>query len=548
MGLLKPTNRTIFKKYFHYCVYIFPLVFLCSGLNFNYPKFANDPHYVYLVNSAVLSEGKAVGYIDHPGTTVMQIGAATIAGIHLFSGSGNESKINHVIRDPEKFMGGIRMVIVILNSLILLLLGWVALKKTGSVWLSLLLQVSTLISANSLDHIWTKLSPEPLLFFVTGIFVLTIVLYYFEKDKNQWKYVLFFSLVTGAGLGTKVTFLPLIVIPLIILPTFKKKLGYLLGIVPAFVLFTIPAIPEYKGMYFWMRNLFQHTGIYGSGEKGIIDVQTYFPNIIRIFEINPVILFIVVTGILVLLTHYLLNRNKETNWDARFLCGIIGTFILGTLLVAKHHKEHYIIPILLLNGIGLYFILNIINTIFQSKILNTILLPIVVTIYIFIVGMNQPNKMKAINQDYKAANFEIDAANFLIEHYYPDFTRINYYTFSLNKFTALKFGNDFSKQKILSQLTDMYPHTYFYEFSSDQFINWNQKVQLSEITERHGNKILLLNGPSDDETVKEIRDRGFPLIRIYDGIVQNLYILDSLDYVSNIKDEKYVLKNNVVLN
>ena len=369
---------------------------------------------------------------------------------------------------------------------------------------------------------------------------LPILLYYFERDKNQWKYVLFFSLIIGAGLGTKVTFLPLIMVPLIILPTFKKKLVYIAGIVPAFVLFTIPAIPEYKEMFFWMRNLFRHTGIYGSGEKGIIDSQTYFPNIIRIFESNPIFVFVVVAGIVVLLIHYWLNRKKETNWDSRFLCGIIGTFIFGILLVAKHHKDHYIIPVLLLNGIALYFIINIINNIFQSKILNSILLPFAVIIYIFMVGLHQPNKLIAINQDYKAANFEIAATNFLIEQNYTDFTRINYYTFSLNKFTALKFGNDYTKQKTLSNLTSMYPYTYFYELSSDQFLNWNQKVHLRDIIEIHGNKILLINGPSDDETAMEIGKHGFPLKKIYKGTVQNLYILDSLKYLSLVKEEQYV--------
>lgn len=529
--------------YKKFLILLLPVIFLWSGINFNRAKYANDPNYIYLMNALCICNGKSVGNTDNPGTTVMQISAATMAVMHLFSNPENESLTNHVIRNPEKFVEGARIVFVILNSLVLFLLGWVAIKKSASVWLAILLQISTFVSSNTLDHVWTKLSPEPLLFFVTGVYVLILLYYYFEKDKNKWKYVLLFSLVAGAGLGTKATFLPLIILPLIVLPTFQKKIGYLVGIVPAFVLFTIPAVPEYKHMFFWFRDLIRHKGIYGHGGNGFIDIKTYFPNLINILENNLLITLVLGLGIVALGTSYLLKRKSETNNDRRFLVGLIATIIFGILLVAKHHKEHYLLPVLLLSGITTYFMLKLIEDIFDSKILHFLLLPAVVTLLICIVTIYQPVKMHNISQKYKSSNEEITSTNLLMDRDYAAYVRINYYTFSLNKFTALKFGDDYAKVKILPYLMKMYPNTYFYDFPGNHFYNWNREIQLKDIVRLYGNKILLVNGPNDHSTVEKIREAGFPLNKIYSGRVQNLYVLDTLNYVTSGRIEKERIGN-----
>ena len=240
-------------KYLRYIVFIIPVIFLLAGLNMHKAKYANDPEYIYLVNAVAICDGKFVGHIDNPGTTVMQLGAATIAIKHLFSNSEKETLVNNVFKEPDQFVRAIRLVFLILNSFVLLLLGWVAINKTKSLWVAILLQATTFITSNTLDHIWTKMSPEPILFLITCLYVIAILYFYAEKEKNRWKYVLLFALLAGAGLATKATFLPLIVFPFVVLPTVKKKIFYIIGIIPSFVLFTIPAIPEYEGMYYCFR-------------------------------------------------------------------------------------------------------------------------------------------------------------------------------------------------------------------------------------------------------------------------------------------------------
>lgn len=537
------------SAFIKYVVIIFPLIFLWAGLNFNRNNYPNDPEYIYLMNALCICDGQSVGHIDNPGTTLMQVGAGSIGLMHLFSNPNNETIVEQVLRNPDKFVDGIRIVIVVLNSLFLLLLGWIVFRKTKSVWRALFLQAGTFLSVYILDVTWAKFSPEPLLFFVTGIYVILVFCFYHEQEKDQWKYVIRFALIMGAGLATKATFLPLFILPLFILQSIKKKIYYLLGIMPSFVLFTIPAIPEYDRMFFWFRDMISHAGIYGHGEKAIIDTKTYIPNIQSILSFYPGFTILLVTGMITLCVGYFFRKRKNVCEDLKFLAGLLLTFIAGILLVAKHYGgNHYLIPVLLLSGITLYIILNIIKHIFEYEALNSFLLPVIGTAFIGFIAWNHPSKMIISNKQYKTASEEIDSVNVWLEKDYASYTHINYYIYSLNKFTGLKFGSDYAKGKMYPYLKKLFPKTYFYELSSDTYLNWNLRTTLQDIVEMNGKKILLLNGPSDSTQIAEMEQLGFPLKMVYKGDAQNIYILDTLKYTPPARDKMQQIGSAIIFN
>lgn len=496
-------------------------------------KYANDPEYIYLVNATAICDGKFVGHIDNPGTTVMQLGAATIALKHLFSNPNNEPLVEHVFKEPDQFVSSIRFLFLILNTLVLFFLGWFAIKKTGSVWIAILLQASTFITSNTLDHVWTKMSPEPVLFFVTGLYVIAILFFYAEKEKNNWKYVLIFALLAGAGLGTKATFLPLVIFPFVVIPTFKKKISYTLGILPSFVLFTIPAIPEYENMYWWFRGLIGHSGKYGHGEKGIIDTETYFPNIIKIFENNPIFGTVFLLGLLIVIISILIFfiKKKKISWDIRFLAGLVATTGFGVLLVAKHyHFNHYLIPVLLLTGISVVFVLKILLNANSLFIIKRLVLPILVVALVTFLAWTQPEKMKYSSDGYRITNEEMDSTNLILEHDYPDYARIYFYPFSFYRQSALNFGDVYTKRQMLPYLKKLYPNTYFYDFYWNRMQYWNADVTLEDVIEFNGNKVLMVGGPRDEKMVEELGKRGIPLKKIYGGRIQAYYEIDTVKY------------------
>jgi hypothetical protein len=520
-------------KYIRFSVLILPFLFLWIGLNFNLAKFGNDPNYVYLVNALAICDGKDVGYIDHPGTTVIQIGAATIAVQHLISNPENEPLVQHVLKDSHAFVAGIRNVLLFLNAIGLFLLGWLSVKKTGSVWVALLLQAFAFITTNTLDHAWTKISPEPLLFFLISIYAVAILYFYYEKQPNSWKYVVVFSVLAGAGLATKATFLPVAVFPFVVLPTLKKKFIYLAGIIPSFVFFTIPIIPEYKNMYFWFRNLSSHSGIYGHGEKGFIDFNTYFPNILKIIENNFIFAAVLFAGVIIVvpILFQFLKKKKPMSREALFLTGLVISSALGILMVAKHyHANHYLIPVLQLTGISTFFTVKIILKANLPDTVKKFSWPAITIVLILFLAWKQPPIIQYIDKGYRMTNEEMDATNAMLEQEYPDYTRVYYYPNSLNPYSALNFGDVYCKRQFLPQIKSLYPNIYFYHSFEKRIKNWNAEIKPAELVKRFGNRILLTGGPRHEQEAAEISRNGFPLKNIYKGRVQTIYELDTLRF------------------
>lgn len=529
------------NKYVKYLVIVIPVLFVLFGSRMELAKFGNDPNYVYLVNATALCNGENVGYIDHPGTTMMQISALTIAVQHLLSNPESQTLTEHVLNDSHTFILSIRNVMLALNALILLLLGWVAFKKTKSIWPALLLQVSTFLTANTLDHVWTKVSPEPFLFFMTAVYVMAILYFYFAKDKNSWKHVAMFSLAVGAGLATKATFLPLVILPFLVLPTFKRKFVFLAGLIPSFVLFTIPIISEYKFMYYWFLGLIGHSGIYGHGEKGFIDFSTYFPNLLQIVVNNWLFALVVLVGAIVAVASIIQTSKRKTSlsWEVKILFGLAASMGFGILLVAKHyHVNHYLVPVLLLSGITLYFIWLILQQNFNNKILNKFGLPAVLVFLTVFLAFTQPAKMKYANDGYKLTNTEMDDTNAMMERDYPDYRKVYYYPNSLNQYSALNFGDVYSRRRMLSNIKAVHGDTYFYHSIEKRIKNWNVEVSVADIIREHGNKILLVGGPRDSKEVAELWINEFPVQEIYKGRIQAIYVLDTLRYNQLILDKE----------
>ncbi len=533
------------NKIFRFSIILFPLFFLWLGFNVELAKFGNDPNYVYLVNSTALCDGVGVGYIDHPGTTVMQIGAITIGITHLINNPENQTLVDHVFTDSHLFILSIRNVLMVLNSIVLLLLGWIAYKKTDSVWVALLLQGSTFITSNTLDHVFTKVSPEPFLFFLTAVFVIVVLWFYADNNKNSWKYVIVFSLLIGAGLATKATFLPLAIFPLIVLPTLKKKLAYSVGVIPSFVLFTIPIIPEYEQMYYWFRRLMSHSGTYGHGKKGFIDIHTYFPDLLRIFQNNPIFGFVLLLGIVVVIIAVSgqIKKKSKIPWDIKILTALVASAGFGVLMVAKHyHSNHYLIPDLLLSGVILFFIHKVFE---RKKILPGVvkyeIQTIDIALVLFILLVQIPN-VNYFNEGYKITNEEMDSTNAMIEKDYAGYTKIYYYPNSLNPYSALNFGDVYTRRRMLPQIKKVLGSRYFYHSFEKTIKNWDTEIYLEDLIKQYGNKIILMGGPHDNKTAGEISRQGFPLQQIYKGRIQTIYILDTLQY-NRSKENKI---NNIV--
>ena len=102
----------------------------------------------------------------------------------------------------------------------------------------------------------------------------------FNKNltKSARWYMIALALVSGFGMATKLTFLPLLIIPLFVLQKLRNKIGFLFLTGISFILWTWPIIPQYKTLCEWYYRILTHTGYYGLGNVGIINLEVYLEN------------------------------------------------------------------------------------------------------------------------------------------------------------------------------------------------------------------------------------------------------------------------------
>lgn len=363
------------------------LVFLISISLKNYqgPYFTNyqsDPSYVYLISSLNLSQlsGYGVTHIDHPGTPVQVIGALVIRVVYFFTGQEN-SLAQEVLFNPEKYLDSICCTFLFLNCFGLFILGAVAYNVYSNVIISLLLQSVPLTSVKIIS-LFTFVMTENFLFFVVCIFISALILFINIQDtkiKRYLRYVILIGIISGLGISTKITFIPLIVISLMLFRGIKYKLLFLLFTVLSFLFFVLPAISAANIDYFtrWISDLLIHSERYGKGAPTIIDQSSYLYNIKRIF-IAEWFFGLAYFSVILSLISCLIANFKNASVKIRFLftndikyklaLGIFAAMTLQILIVAKHYGENYMFPVLAMSVFAIFISFSILTDSFGNKL------------------------------------------------------------------------------------------------------------------------------------------------------------------------------------
>lgn len=508
---------------------IFPVIFLYFGYNFHRCTYGFDPEYAYLMNGLMINNCDYVGHTDNPGTTVQTYSAVIQRIAHLF-GSENELQTD-VLKNPDYFIEWGRKGFNILNSIMILLLGLIVFRFTGNLFSSLIIQITPFLSSNLLEHAWARFSPEPMLVIATNLMIIALIYYHYSKNKEYKYFPWIFGAISGFGLATKATFLPLVIIPLLVLISMPVKKTYLKAIVPSFIFFTIPAIPAYPQMLAWFFRLFTHTGVYGKGNAGLIDPGKYFSDLLLIFK-NNIALTISVALALILII-FLITKKPLKVWfkendKFRLIFALFSAQIIGILMVAKHyHSNHYLIPVLALNGLMIIFLIQL--TLEHFHYIRRISFVTVFVLIVMIAGsaFNIPY-MKYADWGYVISDEETFKIEKRLKTDFPEYVKTNYLD-RINKYSALRWGNDYSRSKFNDALAFNYPEALFYDFGRNSFQNWHGDITLDEFLKKYGKKILLIDGPFSQEEIIRVRDKSLFLNKKYIGRIHNIYEIDTTD-------------------
>lgn len=312
-----------------------------------------DPDYAYLLNALSIDELAAPTHTQHPGMPAQELGAVLMISAHTLHPAGFASTREHVLARPEPFLRLWRWVDLGLCAAALLAGGLFVWKTTGSPAAGVLFQLTPLLSTATLFSL-SRVQAEPLaLALGTGAGAIIVAL---ASDAARWetrRTTAVLGAFAGLGLATKVIFAPFLLVCLVVLSGRSRRL---FGAAAAAVcgLALIPAYPTLLDNARWYRELIVHTGYYGGGRPGLVDLDT-FPGNLRLLlweEWAAFALGLMGFGLGLALARAT-PADPSRKGAARALLASGLAQVAWLCIVAKHARVRYLLPVVPLAGISL---------------------------------------------------------------------------------------------------------------------------------------------------------------------------------------------------
>ena len=313
------------------------------------------------------------------------------------------------------------------------------------------------------------------------------------------------ALVSGFGMATKLTFVPLLIIPLLVLPELRNKIWFLFLTVLSFVFWTWPIISQYEVLFNWYYNIITHTGFYGNGIPGILYLPNYFNNIINLCLLNPLLFLIwfFSAGFILRFGCFSAGGDKAAKkvvWQDtsfRTLAAVAAAQMFAVLIVAKHPAGWYLAPVFSLSGFMLFLTflylqkINYFNNFNFKKGVFFIGIILLFSCVWRIVEIRNLFMQKLQIREESLAVYQ------KVESDYKDYLKI-YCLFdasygpSSSPVSALGFGDFFVNEGRYSEhLRKIYGNSYFYNALDKTFYVWAEEFSIEKIILRgNGNRIV----------------------------------------------------------
>lgn len=313
-----------------------------------------DPDYFYLLDAVNVVNLATPGHVHHPGTTVQWLGALILKAVHPLSGGA--AIADAVLADPERHLRLIGNAFVVFTGLGVLAVGAAAWRAFGALLPAWLLQTAPLLSTVIVKH-GHHAKPEALL--VTAMLLLIALsvatLEPGRLDYRRHRFAVAFGAIAGFAAATKVTALPVLVLPLFVLAgapgAWRAIALYAAAAFVALVAFTLPAAGAYDVFFAWMAKIGQGSGAYGGGPSGVVEWGTYPRSVVKVLA-RPA-LHVPLALALATLAWAAWRRHRGRPLPApevRLLAGVAAAQVAQALVVAKQPNAMYMIPALMLSA------------------------------------------------------------------------------------------------------------------------------------------------------------------------------------------------------
>jgi hypothetical protein len=463
----------------------------------------SDPDYLYLLNALALSQLQPVGHSHHPGSTLQWLGALILWVSNRTTGGGASSPAD-VLRRPELYLHVIHAVLVLGCVAGTAISGLLAFRATGRLHLALLIQAGPLISL-TLQKTLYRVTPEALVTPLSIMMAAIIFAATVTQRSASCTLAVVLGALSGLGLATKITFAPVVILPLVMLPGLWYRAYYLACTVIGFFVVTLNPLIGLLDFFRFTKTFIRREGY----NEPIVAGSTTFDTMMnglasltrQLWQTDVGTLICIVACLLVTSAVWLTpSFRRATSRDLRV--GLAGTGLallvqLALVSTGPGASAHYLVPALGLLGLWLALIAGLPHQIRGSDHARLLTRGSVVAVAVILLT-TVPSLLALPGELRRDRSQWLRAYEYVTHLGKEDDVVVNYYR-SSHPVYALYLGNEFARSAFQEELQGLHPGYIQYDRWDGQFYRdfGSATVRIEDVVKSH--RFVLVQGSRDVE-------------------------------------------------
>ncbi len=435
-----------------------------------------DPSYSYLLNSLNVANLHHPYHTDHPGTPVQVFGAVVVRALDPLA--DEDERARAVFKDPERYASAINDALIIFSALSLFVSGWLAYRATRSIACGVLFQLAPFVSLTTLQGL-IGIRPEALVI----VFALVASALALLALRDDWAHrATFFAIAFGGlmgfGLAAKLIFLPLVVVPLVILPGKRPRVVFAMTSVVSFLIAILPilTVSHLRKMLVFALSMLTRKGFHGHGERGILNINEFAVNALSIIRAHALFSLMMAVSLVVLVWGWRKLRAGEPTHKT--LASIFAAQFIQLLLVAKHPNHHYMIPAFCLSGASMVLLFVIFKRNLKGAALAAFYACLAVAL--LFVSYKRVDSLRYLRASAVESIAEIRGLRANLDKEFAGRAVVEYWGAS-SPYFALKFGLQYNGGFYASLAEELYPGRYFYNLWTREFSRFDATLNAEEL-------------------------------------------------------------------